>query len=405
MPDPASAASAPALASKPEATARPGWAAVWALALTVATLNASEMLPASLLTPMAAGLSTSVGVVGQSVTATAVLAIVTSLLVAPLTRRFDRRNVLLVVAAAQVVSNLLVAFAPNAAMMLTGRVLLGLTVGGVWGLSASMALRLVPAPSVSRALSIIFGGASVAVVAAAPLGAVLGELVGWRGVFVGAAGLAAVATLALALTLPRLPSQQTTTRSGLGATLRLPGLVAGMVGVLLLFGGQQMLQTYLRPLLEAFSDFGANGVAVTLLVFGAASLTGTLTAPILLKRTIRLTLTGVAAAQAVLLALLFILGAGSTVITVTLVAGWGFAVGMVAVAWSTWLAQSYPDHGESGGGILVAVIQGSMMLGAIFGGVLIDAAGPTAPLLAATVVLAVGAVYTFTALPERTSTR
>jgi predicted MFS family arabinose efflux permease len=171
-----------------EAPTRSAWAAVWALALTVTTLNASEMLPASLLTPMAASLDASEGLVGQSVTATALLAIATSLFIAPLTRRFDRRHVLLVVAAAQVLSNLVVALAPDAGVMLAARVLLGLTVGGVWGLSASLALRLVPSEGVPRALSIIFGGASVAMVAATPIGAFLGGIIGWRGVFFAATG-------------------------------------------------------------------------------------------------------------------------------------------------------------------------------------------------------------------------
>jgi DHA1 family purine ribonucleoside efflux pump-like MFS transporter len=103
---------------------RPAWAAVWALGLTVATLNASEMLPASLLTPMAAGLDASEGLIGQSVSATAVMAIATSLVVSPLTRRVYRRRRLLGVAAAQVLSNLIVALAPTAGIRLAGRVLL-----------------------------------------------------------------------------------------------------------------------------------------------------------------------------------------------------------------------------------------------------------------------------------------
>lgn len=173
-----------------------------------------------------------------------------------------------------------------------------------------------------------------------------------------------------------------------------------MVGVMLLFGGQQVQQTYLRPLLEVVGGFDANGVALVLLVLGTASLLGTLVAPVFLRRGLRQTLTGVAATQAVLLALLFVLGQGSTILMLILVAGWGFAVGMVAVGWSTWLAQTYPDHAESGG-ILVAVIQGSMMLGAMVGGVLIDTVGVTGPLLTAAAVLAIGAVHTFNVLRSR----
>lgn len=382
---------------------RPAWAAVWALALTVAALNASEMLPASLLTPMAAGLDASEGVIGQSVTATAVLAILTSLFIARATRRFDRRNVLLVAAAAQVVSNLIVALAPSAPVMLAGRVLLGLTVGAVWGLSASLALRLVPAGGVSRALSIIFGGASVAVVAAAPLGAFLGGLVGWRGVFIAATGLAALAVAALALTLPKLPSNSSAP-SGVRSTLRLPGLALGMLGAILLFGGPNMFITYLRPFLESVVRFATDGVALALLVFGVANLLGTMLAPALLSRSIRWTLAGAALVEAAALALLWATGGDSQIAAVATVAVWGFAAGSVGVGWSSWLAKTYPDHAEAGGGILVAAIQGSMMLGAMLGGGLIDTVGATGPLLAAVAILLVGAVLTALVLRSRRST-
>ena len=384
-----------------EAPGRPAWAAVWALGLTVATLNTSEMLPASLLTPMAAGLDASEGLIGQSVTATALLAIATSLFIGPATRRFDRRTVLLVVAAAQVLSNLVVALAPTAGIMLAGRVLLGLTVGGVWGLSASLALRLVPSEGVPRAMSIIFGGASVAMIAATPIGAFLGGIIGWRGVFIAAAGLSAAAVLALALALPRLPSRAAAAQSGLGHALRLPGLAAGMLGVMLLFGGLQVFSTYLRPFLEAIGGFGTNGVALALLVFGAAGFLGTMAAPAFLRRSVRGALTGSAIGQAVFLALLFTFGSGSQPATLVLIACWGFASGTVGVGWSTWLARTYPDHAEAGGGILVAAIQAAMMLGATIGGGLIDTVGSIGPLLAAVTLLALGAVHTCFALRHR----
>lgn len=390
-----STAHQPAVAGDAVTTSR--WTAVWALALAVTTLNTSEMLPASLLTPMADSLGASEGLIGQSVTATALLAIATSLFIAPVTRRFDRRNVLLVVAAAQVLSNLVVALAPDAGVMLAARLLLGLTVGGVWGLSASLALRLVPTAGVPRALSIIFGGASVAMVAATPIGAFLGGIIGWRGVFFAAAALSAAAVLALALTLPRLPSQGDGNKFGLVRALRLPGLAVGMLGAMLLFGGQQLFMTYLRPFLEVIGGFDTNGVALVLLVLGVAGFLGTLAAPAFLARNIRFALAGAAAAQAVFLTLLFTVS-GPQLITIGLIALWGLATGTVGVGWSTWLARTYSEHAESGGGILVAAIQGSMMLGAVIGGGLIDSVGAGGPLLAAVVILAIGAIHTCAAL-------
>lgn len=58
-------------------------------------LITAEFLPASLLTPMAASLGVSEGMAGQAVTATALVALVTGLLITPATRKIDRRWVLM----------------------------------------------------------------------------------------------------------------------------------------------------------------------------------------------------------------------------------------------------------------------------------------------------------------------
>jgi predicted MFS family arabinose efflux permease len=49
---------------------------------------------------------------------------------------------------------------------------------------AATAMRLVPMSALPRAMSLIFTGVSVATVSAAPIGAYLGDLWGWRIVFV-----------------------------------------------------------------------------------------------------------------------------------------------------------------------------------------------------------------------------
>ena len=188
----------------------PHWGAVWALSLGVASLSTAEMLPMSLLTPMAAGLGVTEGMAGQSVSASAIVAIITSIFIAPTIRSLDRRWVLLVLSAAQVLSNLAVSVAPTYPLLLPARLGLGLAVGGFWGLVAALALRLVPSQHLARALSIIFGGGAVAGVVAAPLGSFFGGIVGWRGVFVGAAILAAVAFLTPVFTLPGRPAGRST---------------------------------------------------------------------------------------------------------------------------------------------------------------------------------------------------
>ncbi len=112
------------------------------------------------------------------------MALVTGLLIATATRNIDRRWVLMFFSVLQIVSSLMVAFADSLAFLLLGRLLLGVAIGGFWAMSTATAMRLVPAAHVPKALAIIFSAVSVATVVAAPLGSYLGELIGWRNVFI-----------------------------------------------------------------------------------------------------------------------------------------------------------------------------------------------------------------------------
>ena len=100
---------------------------------------------ASLLTPMAASLGVSEGMAGQAVTATALVALVTGLLITPATKSIDRRWVLMFFSVLQIISSLLVAFAPTLHVLLMGRLLLGIAIGGFWAMSTATTMRLVPA--------------------------------------------------------------------------------------------------------------------------------------------------------------------------------------------------------------------------------------------------------------------
>lgn len=150
----------------------------------------------------------------------------------------------------------MVAWAPNMGVVLAARVLCGIAVGGFWGMSSALALRLAPPSHVPKAFAIIFGGGSVASIVAAPLGAWAGGLLGWRGVFVGAAVLSTIALLTQAFALPAMPVTSRTQLSGLWRVLRHPGVALGMMGVLLVFGGRQATATYLRPYLEGGVGLG-----------------------------------------------------------------------------------------------------------------------------------------------------
>lgn len=374
-----------------ESRARPAWGAVVSMGLGVFGLVGAEFLPASLLTPMAAELGVTEGMAGQAVTATAAVALVTSLFVTSVTRRIDRRLVLLGFTVLLILSNLLVAAAPNLPLLLTGRILLGMALGGFWTMSAATIMRLVPDRHVPKALSIMMSGVSAATIFAAPMGSYLGDLVGWRNVFLTAASLAFLVFLVQFATLPSLPPRGRSRLSTMFEVLSRRAVGLAMIAILLVFTGHFAFFTYIRPFLETVTLVGPTGISAILLAFGIATFIGNYLGAFLLERSMRLTLALMPLVMGTLGFALSLFG-GNLIADTGMVALWGLAFGTVPVAWSTWITRAIPDETESGSGLFVAAINFAIASGAAVGGLLVDSSGVVSVFLASGAVLLLATV-------------
>lgn len=371
------------------------WGAVLALTLCVSTLIASEFMPVSLLTPIAQDLRLSEGMAGQAISISGLFAVLTSLSISSLTRRLDRRAVLLALTGLMFVSALLVAFAPSYAMLMTGRALLGVVVGGFWSMSAATVMRLVPGKDTARALALLNGGNALATTIAAPLGSYLGQFIGWRGAFLIVAPLAVATFVWQWLTLPKLPPDAKATQESALGVLRLPKAGLGMLAVGLLFAGQFALFTYLRPFLESVTGLDVTSLSVILLAMGVAGLLGNVLVALLVDRRLVETLAFAPIVMAAIAAGLILWGAAPAA-TAILLAVWGLVGTALPVAWWTWLSRTFPNEAEAAGGLMVAVIQLAITLGAAGGGWLYDLAGHRATFLFSALCLTLcGAVFTF----------
>lgn len=241
-------------------------------------------------------------------------------------------------------------------------------------MAAATAMRLVPPDAVPRALSIVFGGFSVATVVTGPLGSLLGDYIGWRGVYLVGAGVGVIGLGWQYATLPGLPSSSNATLATLLHVLKRRQIVPGIVAALLVFTGHFAFFTYLRPFLETVTRVHGSLVSGILLAFGIANVVGTAASGWLLSRGLRFTLAIVPAGFAVIAFILASLG-GAIPTDTLLVALWGFGFGAVPVAWTTWVTRTVPDEAESGSGLLVAAIQLAMAIGAGAGGIVFDRSG------------------------------
>jgi predicted MFS family arabinose efflux permease len=348
-------------------------------------------MPVSILSPIASDLHLTQGAAGQAISISGLFAVLTSLSLATVTRGLDRRLLLLGLTLLMLVSGLTVAFAPNYLVFMIGRAMIGIVIGGFWSSSAATVMRLVPDDQVPRALSLLNGGNALATTVAAPLGSFLGQYIGWRGAFFLVVPLAAVTFAWQWLTLPAMPSDRAAGGSSALGMLRRPAARFGAAAVALLFAGQFALFTYIRPFLEGVTLLSASALSVVLLLMGLGGLFGTWVFGRLVARFAAATLILAPVGLAVIACALVAVGSFA-VPTAVLLALWG-AIGTGApVAWWTWVARRFPKDAEASGGLLVAIIQLAITLGAAGGGLLFDAAGYQATFLASTALLAAGAL-------------
>jgi len=367
------------------------WLAVISLGLGIFTLVASEFLPASLLSPIAADLGITEGVAGQLVTATSIIGIIGGPLVVSSLPRLDRRWVMAGLTTLAIASNVLVAIAPAFGLMLAARLLLGMSIAGFWAMSLAVTAQLVPADRLGRAMTIVNTGVSLATIAAVPAGAYFGELLGWRAVFLLAAG-AGVLTLAAQLTtLPSVPPSGAPGFRALVQTALTPVVALGVLAIVLIAGGHFMGFTYLRPAFETIDGLTPELLAVLLMVFGVASFLGNLVAGPLADRRLRVLVLAAPVAIGVGVAL-FAISGSSLVMAFVTVFVWGVGFGAVPTMVQTWIAHVAPERLESAGGLIVAAFQIAITIGAAVGGLLVDSVGVQAALIAGGIAAVLGGV-------------
>jgi predicted MFS family arabinose efflux permease len=373
-----------------------GWAAVFALTLCVSTLIASEFMPVSLLTPIAADLHLTDGQAGQAISVSGIFAVLTSLFIASTTGGMDRRSLLLWLTGLMIASGLIVTFAPSFFVLMAGRALLGVVIGGFWSMSTATVMRLVPEREVPRALALLNGGNALAATIAAPLGSFIGQYIGWRGAFFCVVPVAAITLAWQYMSLPSMRAPGGLTAGAAFRVLRRPLAPLGILAATLLFMGQFALFTYLRPFLETVSGVNVSTLSLILLAMGVSGFAGTWLVGLVLRTRLYGLLVAMPLAMAAI-ALGLILWGSSPAAAAALLAPWGLIGTAAPVGWWTWLTRTLPEDAEPAGGLMVAAIQMAITLGASVGGLLYDASGYRAAFAAAAALLCLSALSAFLA--------
>ncbi|WP_341964174.1 MFS transporter [Pseudomonas sp. RC10] len=172
------------------------------LALGTFAVGTESFMLAGLLPDIAADLATTVVAAGQLVTVFALAYAFSSPILTALTGRFSRRTLMIVTMIGFTLANLIAFVAPNYWVLMIARVLLAFTAGLFVPGANALAGAIAGPDKRGTALAIVNGGITLAVAFGVPLGAIVGEHLGWRMTFAGVAALSALASLGLIIGLP-----------------------------------------------------------------------------------------------------------------------------------------------------------------------------------------------------------
>ncbi|MCT2592756.1 MFS transporter [Streptomyces sp. N2-109] len=357
--------------------------AVFAVMAGIFSIVTTEIMPIGLLTPMGRSFQISEGTAGWMMTIPGIVAAIAAPLVTVATGRIDRRAMLCALMALLAVADFLAAAAPNYAVMLSSRILVGLTIGGFWSIGAGLAVRLVREESVARATAVIFTGVPLGSVLGVPAGTFLGHVVGWRASFAVMGALTVgvlIALLVLLPPLPPLPAVHRTTPRVLRDLFRISQIRIGLAAIFLVVIAHFATYTYVDPFLRQVTGVPSAAIGVLLLAYGAAGLAGNLLAGSMLTRSLRGTF--ICSASLLAGAAWLLPAAGRWQVgAVGLLLLWGLAYGAVPVCAQTWLARSAPHAPEAATVLFTSSFQAAISLGALLGGVVVDSASLSAVML------------------------
>ncbi|KAF1023306.1 MAG: Inner membrane transport protein YdhP [Pseudomonas sp.] len=363
-------------------------AAVLALSLGCFSFVSTELMPVGVLPSMADGLGVSLGQAGYLVSC---FAFVVALTAAPLTGllgSINRKALMAILLAVCCAGNLVTYLAPSYAVVLAGRVLVAAAIGVFWSTAVVTAVHLVHARNAVRATSIVFAGVSLATVLGIPAGTILGEHLGWRAVFAGLSVLSLLVFAAVAWSVPAVRISGAATRGALFKVLKNGPLRVLFAATALIVTGNFLAYTYITPFLEQTARMSAGEISSLLLVYGAAGVIANFAVAPFAGKSLKASMVVVTALMTVGLVALSLQVMNHMVV----LALWGAAYGALPVLLQTsvFKASSLIEGGtDAATSMNVAVFNAAIGLGALVGGLIINAVGASfIPQVAAGFVLA-----------------
>ncbi|CDG15798.1 MFS transporter [Xenorhabdus doucetiae] len=351
----------------PEMTFRT-WLALFILSIATFTIVTTELAPVGLLTPIAAGLSTSESSIGMTASLYAWVGALSALFASVFLGHLPKKRLLLTLTVILFVSNVLSATVDSFEILLVARVVGALAHGAFWAMIGAMAVAMVPPKYLGAATSIVFGGVSAASVFGVPLSNYIGLNFGWRQAFWLMAVLSVSAFMGIMLIVPKITAKSTMGINALKSVLGSATLWKIYSATLFAISAHFAAFTFIEPWLHSQPTLSKNFIPATLFIYGIAGLSGNFLTGIIIDKYLKATVV----LSALLIGIVLLLlgnnpeSLSRVNILIALVV-WGVSISGVFVGFQTWVLRLAGDEAFPASAVYVSFFNGAIGIGASVG--------------------------------------
>jgi DHA1 family L-arabinose/isopropyl-beta-D-thiogalactopyranoside export protein-like MFS transporter/DHA1 family inner membrane transport protein len=347
--------------------------AVTALSFAAFCFVTTEVLPVGLLTVIADDLHRSRAQTGLLVTGYAIVVVLASVPLTKLTQRVPRRIVLAVTLGVFAAATFVSAVAPNYAVLLGARLVIGLTQAQFWSVVAVTATALFPPEVRGRVVARLSIGNGLAPVLGVPAGTWLGQQAGWRTAFLVMAALNLLTCVAVTVLVPTFSPESSNAYRGSAPDVRRYRMLVIVTATLVI--GFFTAYTYITPFLLDVSGFSPGTLGPLLFVSGISGVIGTIAVGAVLDRRPWGSLIVPLSLLAAALLGMYAFGAARPA-AIALLGLTGLAFGALPPAIQARTLQVAPGSADMASAGISSAFNVGIATGSFVGGILLSEAGP-----------------------------
>lgn len=254
-------------------------AVLYFLALAVFAQGTSEFVLAGLLPDIALDLGVPLGQAGSLTSAFAVGMVIGAPTMAAVSRRLSPRWTLTGFLAVFIAVHIIGALTDDFGVLFTTRVIAAFANAGFLAVTLSTVTRLVSPARQARALSVILGGTTLALIVGVPMGSLVGSALGWRATLGAIAAISLPALVAVVITTPtragdRPPATKGQTLAREFGALRARPVQLAMMLAILVNAATFCSFTYLAVVASGPAGITEAQIPLLLAVFGIGAFGG-----------------------------------------------------------------------------------------------------------------------------------